>query len=255
MRQLLFLFSCLVVLFSQSVWAEQQRIVVFAASSMTDAMQAVKLSYEKSHPQVKIVFSFASSSTLARQIEQGAPANIYISANQTWMDYLAKGELIDRTSRINIVANTLVLIAPIDSRLQQVTFTDKFWQQQLAKERLAVGDPAHVPAGIYAKQALENMGQWNVVKDRLARGNNVRAALALVERNEAPLGIVYASDVVSAQKGVKIIAQFPQTTYTPITYPAVLISENVNHASRELLHYLTTQKAQVIFQQYGFVKP
>lgn len=232
--------------------AFSQSITVFAASSMTDAMQQVATAFRETHPQAEIKFSFASSATLARQISQGAPANIYISADQKWMNYLDKQKLIVPSSLRYIASNQLVVIAPVTSKLNDVQITNEFWLKNLQKERLALGDPAYVPAGIYAKQALESLKQWSIVEPHLAKTNNVRSALMLVARGESPLGIVYRSDGLIAPQQVKIIATFPQSSHTTITYPAAEIVDEQTALSQAFMQFLVTPRAKNIFAKFGF---
>ena len=163
-----------------------ENVTVFAAASLTNALQDIASEYEKGK-DVKIVSSFASSSTLARQIEQGAPADLFISADQQWMDYASEKKTIDNGSRVTLLGNDLVLVAPTASQPQPVNISKTTdWKSLLKGQRLAVGDPDHVPAGIYAKEALQNLGAWEQLSPLMARSNSVRAALALVERNETP---------------------------------------------------------------------
>ena len=232
--------------------ARAEDITVFAAASLTNAVtKAAKAYEEKSGDRIQI--SFASSSTLARQIAAGAPSNIFISANQKWMDWLAEQELIATNTRHNVVANSLVLIAPKDSAMDPINLdTDTSLAALLADdERIAVGDPDHVPAGIYAKQALDHMGQWEALSPRLARADNVRAALALVEHGEAPLGIVYRTDAAIASD-VKIIGTFPEDSHPPITYPIALVKDAQTHASEKFLVWLLGDDAGKVFADYGF---
>ncbi|MEQ8286977.1 molybdate ABC transporter substrate-binding protein [Thalassospira sp.] len=227
-------------------------ITVFAAASLTDAIQTAAAAYEEATGD-HVRLSLASSSTLARQIAAGAPADIYISANQKWMTWLEDQNLIRLGSRHNLLANSLVLIAPADSPIEpfEITATTELTSLISARDRIAVGDPDHVPAGIYAKQALTSMGQWDVVDPRLARADNVRAALALVERGEAPLGIVYRTDA-KISKAVKIIGTFPKDSHPAITYPVALVGDQKSHAAGKLLLWLLGDDAGNIFTDYGF---
>jgi molybdate transport system substrate-binding protein len=198
-------------------------------------------------------FSFAASSTLARQIEAGAPAQIYASANETWMDYLADRALIEPDSRISPVGNRLVLIAPVAGAADAVTITPDLDIAAMlgADGRLAVGDPAHVPAGIYAAQALKSLGLWDALAPRLARMGNVRAALALVEHGEAPLGIVYATDARITQ-GVRVVGTFPADSHPPITYPFAIVKGAGSDAVRALFAYITGAPGLAVLEAYGF---
>ena len=235
--------------------AHAEEITVFAAASLTNAMTQVAQNYATATGDT-LQLSFASSSTLARQIAAGAPADLFISANQKWMTWLSERDLIATNSRHDLLANALVLIAPTDSNLGTLTITPKTDLTKLIGEedRIAVGDPEHVPAGIYAKQALESLGQWVTIEPRLARADNVRAALALVERGEAPLGIVYATDAAIATD-VKIIATFPQDSHRPIIYPVAITAGQTKPATAKLLAWLLGDDAGMIFAEYGFNRP
>lgn len=227
------------------------KITVFAAASLTNALQDVAKNYQQQH-KVEIVSSFASSSTLARQIEQGAPANLFISADQQWMDYLQDKQQIVSSTRYTLLGNDLVLVAAKESHQGNITIDAKTdWTALLKGQKLAVGDPDHVPAGIYAKEALQKLGAWDSLSPVMARANSVRAALALVERQEAPLGIVYGSDVVSST-GVKVIATFPEDSHKPVEYPLALVKDNDTAAAKAFYDYLKTPAAAAIFKQYGF---
>jgi len=181
--------------------AQEQPLTVFAAASLTDAMRALGEAWQqKGHPGPR--FSFAASSTLARQIEQGASADLFMSADEPWMDYLQQRDLIVNATRISPVGNALVLVAPADSTANVTLARGTDLAALLgANGRIATGDPAHVPVGRYAQAALTWMGQWDAVSPRLARADNVRAALLLVERGEAPFGIVYATDAAASRGG------------------------------------------------------
>lgn len=240
------------VLSSLSAGAQAaDRITVFAAASLTNAIQDIATQYEQEKP-VKIVASFASSSTLARQIEQGAPADLFISADRQWMDFAQQKDLLDNASRMTLLGNSLVLIAPAEPAPQPVTINQQTrWKTLLHGERLAVGDPDHVPAGIYAKEALQKLGAWETLSPSLARANNVRAAMALVERAEAPYGIVYGSDAVASQK-VKVVGVFPETSHKPVEYPLAMIKDHQQPAVIAFYHYLQSPQAAAIFKRYGF---
>ncbi len=229
----------------------QDKVTVFAAASLTNAMQEIAKNYQKDR-QVDIVSSFASSSTLARQIEQGAPANLFISADQQWMDYAQTKQQIVTDTRYTLLGNELVLVAPKDSALKTIKIDKQTdWTALLKGQKLAVGDPDHVPAGIYAKEALQNLGAWDSVSPEMARASDVRAALALVERQEAPLGIVYGSDVLSS-KGVKVVGIFPEDSHKPVEYPMALVKDNDTAAAKAFYAYLKTPAAATVFKQYGF---
>lgn len=222
---------------------------VFAAASTTNAMQDVAAAFTQETGTV-VTPSFASSSTLAKQIEQGAPAEVFVSANPKWMDYLEDAGLLVGDTRADLLGNALVLIAPADSPLDNVTVDASLdLAAFLAGGRVAVGDPDHVPAGQYARDALQNLGLWAVAEPALARGNDVRAALALVERGEVPLGIVYSTDAAISD-GVKVVGTFPAGSHKPITYPVALVKDTP--AARDLLAFLGSPAAADIFARYGF---
>ncbi|WP_312242237.1 molybdate ABC transporter substrate-binding protein [Pantoea sp.] len=227
------------------------KVTVFAAASLTNALQDIAKQYQQGK-EVEIVSSFASSSTLARQIEQGAPADLFISADQQWMDYAIDKKTMMAESRFTLLGNDLVLVAPSASKPQPVTInaaTD--WKTLLKGERLAVGDPDHVPAGIYAKEALQKLGAWDQLSPVMARANNVRAALALVERNEAPYGIVYGSDAVASNK-VAVVGVFPESSHKPVEYPMAVVKDHNTPAVSAFYTYLKGPEAAAIFKRYGF---
>lgn len=236
-------------LVSQSVASE--KITVFAAASLTNALSEIAAQY-KQEKNAEVIASYASSSTLARQIEQGAPANLFISADQQWMDYAIDKNLMVADTRYTLLGNDLVLIAPKDSSLNDVVINKETkWKSLLHGGKLAVGDPDHVPVGIYAKESLEYLGAWNTVSPEMARTNNVRSGMALVERDEAPLGIVYGSDAVASNK-VKVVGVFPADSHKPVEYPMAVVKDQDNKSVREFYDYLKTPQAAEIFKKYGF---
>lgn len=231
--------------------ARAQELTVFAAASLTDAMKDVSVLWTKAgHPPLRM--SFASSSTLARQIEQGAPVNVFASADQNWMDYLAKKNLIAADTRKDLLGNDLVLVVPADKPVH-VTIGPGFDLLGLlgTSGRLAVGDPAHVPAGIYAEQALRKLGWWDRVAPRLARAEDVRAALLLVERGEAPAGIVYGTDA-KISKAVMVAGTFPASSHDAVSYPFAVIKSGDTPAARALLTFLEGPEARAVFVARGF---
>lgn len=249
MKRLMLILSLLLAA-PAAVRAAEPEITVFAAASLTDALQDIGKLYEQ-QGKGRIIASFASSSDLARQIEHGAPADLFVSADQQWADYLDQRGLLDKASRLVLLRNDLVLIAPAGSEVKLTIGPGFALAQALGDGRLAVGDPDHVPAGIYAHQALESLGVWAAIEPRLARAGSVRAALAFVERGECPLGIVYRSDALADSK-VKVIGTFPETSHPPVIYPAALIAGHHSPAAVEFLHYLTTPEAASIFRRHGF---
>lgn len=231
--------------------AEEGKITVFAAASLTNAMQDIATAYKK-EKNVDVVSSFASSSTLARQIEAGAPADLFISADQKWMDYAVDKKNIDTPTRVTLLGNSLVVVAPTSSAQGNITVDAKTdWASLLKGGRLAVGDPDHVPAGIYAKEALQKLGAWDTLSPSLAPAEDVRGALALVERNEAPLGIVYGSDAV-ASKGVKVVGTFPENSHQKVEYPMAITEGHKNATVSAFYDYLKGPEASAVFKRYGF---
>lgn len=231
--------------------ARAQTLTVFAAASLTDAMKDIaELWVQAGHDAPRL--SFASSSTLARQIEQGAPANIFASADEQWMDDLARHELIAPDTRHDVLGNDLVLVVPASHPLRLIIGPGLNLPELLGSDgRLAVGDPAHVPAGIYAAQALRKLGLWETVAGRLAATSNVRSALLLVERGEAPAGIVYATDA-AASKNVAIAGVFPDNSHDPITYPFAVTKSGDTPGARAFLAFLNTTAAREVWTRRGF---
>ncbi|HLY59051.1 MAG TPA: molybdate ABC transporter substrate-binding protein, partial [Stellaceae bacterium] len=230
------------------------RILVFAAASLKEALDDADAAYGKK-TGVTVDASYAASGPLAKQIENAAPADIFISADLDWMNELAKKQLIRPETRADLLGNSLVLIgAATDGR--EVNLAPKMhFAPLLGDGRLAIGDPQSVPAGKYAQQALESLGTWDEVEPHLARAESVRAALALVSRGEAPLGIVYKTDAM-ADKGVRTLAPFAETTHPPIVYPAAVVAASTNKAAGPFLTWLESAEAATYFTQRGFtVKP
>lgn len=225
--------------------------IVLAAASLTESLtDAAKAWAAQGNGAPRL--SFASSSTLARQIEQGAPANIFASADQQWMDYLDTRKLIVPGTRGDLLGNSLVLIVPADRRTE-VKIGPGFDLSALLGPggRLAMGDPAHVPAGLYGREALTNLGGWEKVQDRVAPAPDVRSALLLVERGEAPAGIVYATDAAAA-KGVAVAGVFPLGSHKPITYPFAIVAGHDTPDARSFLAFLRSPAARPIFAERGF---
>jgi molybdate transport system substrate-binding protein len=228
-------------------------VVVFAAASLTNALEEIDADYTK-QTGVAVKESFASSSTLARQIEAGAPAQVFISADTKWMDYLAGKGLVG--AQTTLLGNALALIAPSDAAIGPRGIGPGFdWLKPLGPDgRLSVGDPDHVPAGIYAKEALQHLGVWNELEPRLARAEDVRGALALVERGDAPLGIVYVTDARVSAK-VKIVGVFPPASHSPIVYPAAMVKGGDTPSVRNYFRFLRGTQARAIFARFGFAAP
>jgi molybdate transport system substrate-binding protein len=228
-------------------------LLVFAASSLTDALNEIGPAYERDQGQ-SVKLSYAASSALARQIESGAHADVFFSADTDWMDYLQKAKLIDTSTRRNIVGNTLVLIAPADSATRLKITPGFALAAALGPDgHLSTGDPDSVPVGRYAKAALTSLGVWDSVSARIVRADNVRTALQFVARGEAPLGIVYETDA-RVEKKVRVVDVFPATSHPPIIYPAAATAQGTTDGAR-FVHYLEGAAAQAIFHKYGFAAP
>ncbi|MEE8171320.1 MAG: molybdate ABC transporter substrate-binding protein [Alphaproteobacteria bacterium] len=228
-------------------------VLAFAAASTTEALTEAAEHFA-SAGQGRVRGVFAGSSILAKQIENGAPADIYLSANPAWMDYLARRGHIDIATRRDLLANSLVVIAPANSPSGGALDAPADIVAALGDGRLAVGDPDHVPAGIYARQALEALGLWPALQDRLVRTTDVRVALHLVARGEAPLGIVYASDA-GAFEGVRVAGSIASAHHAPIRYPIALVAGRDNPTARRFLEFLATPEMAALFRRHGFELP
>ncbi len=231
----------------------EEELTLFAAASMTDAMTAAAAAYSAAGgPPVKL--AFASSSTLAKQIENGAPADLYIAADETWMDYLEKRALLAAGTRFDLAGNALVLIAPPASALNIVPAPGFDLAGALGDGRLALGDPAHVPAGRYAQAALESLGVWEAVLPKTVFAGDVRAALAFVERGEAAAGVVYATDA-AISSSVRLVAVFPAKSHAPIVYPVAILAGHDRPAARAFLAFLASEQAAAVLGGFGFLVP
>jgi len=231
--------------------AQEKTLTVFAAASMKNALDDANAAFTKA-TGVKVTASYAASSALAKQIEGGAPADVFISADLQWMDYVAGKSLIKADTRLNLLGNRLVLIAPTDSKLDKVTIAKPFDIAKLAGDgRIAVADVKAVPAGLYAKAALENLDGWAAAEPKLAMAENVRATLAFVARGETPVGIVYETDAKVEPK-VKIAGVFPESSHPPIVYPVAATAASTNADNANYLKFLRTGEAKAIFDKYGF---
>jgi len=237
--------------------AAQEAITVFAAASLKNALDDANAVFTKA-AGIKVVASYEASSALAKQIEQGAPADIFISADLRWMDYVTEHKLIKPDTRLNLLGNKLVLIAPANSKLDKVKIDKGFDIAKLAGDgRIAVADVKAVPAGLYAKAALEKLGAWAAAEPNLAQAENVRATLAFVARGETPIGIVYETDAKVEPK-VKVIGVFPDGSYPPVTYPVAETAASKSPAAAQYLTFLRGSAAKAIFEKYGFsflIKP
>lgn len=235
--------------FSGSIAAAEKPVTVFAAASLKDVLTRIGNEWTDATGK-KAVFSFAASSALAKQVEEGAPADLFISADRKWMDYLNGKGLVDPATRRDLVGNRLVLVGGRDAAPVAIDGTLDL-AKRLGEGRLAVGLTTSVPAGIYAKQALEHLKLWDGVKDRLAEAENVRAALVLVARGEAPLGIVYETDA-RAEKDVKQLGVFPEDSHDLIVYPAALTRQASSPDAAAFLDYLSSPEASAAFEADGF---
>lgn len=242
------LFTALLTIFSSLAVADA---TVFAAASLKNALDEISQSWfaQKSG---KVVVSYAGSSALARQIEKGAPADIFISADLEWMDYLTQRKLINDASRVNLLRNELVMIAPAAAKISVELKPGSKLGDLLGNDRLSMADPDSVPAGKYGKAALEALGLWPQVATKIIRADNVRTALNFVARGETPLGIVYRTDAAAEDK-VRVVAIFPANTHPPIVYPAALLADSKNAEAAAFFSYLKSSAATGIFRKHGFL--
>lgn len=236
------------------VRANADDLLVFAAASLKPALDEIIATPEaKAIGEVKA--SYAASSQLAHQIEAGAPAALFISADEDWMNTVESKDKIVRETRADLLGNALVLVAPKGSVVELVIAPNFEIARALGKGgHLAMGEPNSVPAGKYAKSALTSLGVWDSIQSRIVSADNVRAALNFVARDEAPLGIVYRSDSVS-EPAVRVVDTFPPASHAPIVYPAAVLSDHDTPAARKLLGLLREAAAQTIFRRYGFDAP
>ena len=230
---------------------QDKSITVFAAASMKNALDDADAAFTK-QSGVKVVASYDASSALMKQIEGGAPADVFVSADLKWMDYGSQKKLIKDDTRVNLLSNELVLIAPKDAKIGTVAIKPGFDLAGLAGDgRIATGDVKAVPVGIYAQAALQKLGIWPAVEPKMAMTANVRAALVLVARGEAPLGIVYSTDA-KVEPGVKVVGVFPEESHDPIIYP-VAATVSAKPETAQYLAFLRSQAAKTIFESYGFI--
>jgi molybdate transport system substrate-binding protein len=253
MHRLAGFFLCFAILFG-SVYspalAQDKSLTVFAAASMKNALDDIDAAYT-AKTGVKIVASYAASSALAKQIEQGAPADIFASADTDWMDYAIGKKTINEPTRVNLLGNSLVLIAPKDSKIDNVPIGQGFDLAKLAGDgKIATADVKSVPVGKYAMASLEKLGAWTAAEPKFAMTENVRAALALVARGEAALGIVYSTDA-KVEPGVKIVGTFPADSHPAIIYP-VAATATAKAEAADYLAFLRSSAAKAIFEKYGF---
>lgn len=244
------LLAFLVASLSTAALAEERTVSVFAAASLTGALEEIGKEFAAASG-VRVKFSFAASSLLARQIEGGAETDVFFSADAEWMDYLVRRKLIKVSTRHELLSNRLVLIAPSGARLALKIEPGFAIAAALGDSRLAVADPETVPAGRYAKAALTAVGVWDAVAGKLAPAENVRAALAYVARGESALGIVYQTDA-KAEAKVRVIDIFPADTHPRIVYPIALTQSSTSAEARALLVYILSDKAAAVFKRHGF---
>jgi molybdate transport system substrate-binding protein len=240
--------ACLVALHAHAAHPDKG-ITVFAAASLTNVLQELGDTFTKD-TSIPVRFSFAASSTLARQIENGSRADLFVSADLEWMDYLQARNLIQPATRHDLLGNRLVLIAPADSRIDLKISAHFPLAAAVGNSRLATGDPDSVPVGRYAHEALAKLGVWDEVAARMVRADSVRSALAFVDRGEAALGIVYATDAL-VDKNVRVVDVFPEDTHMPIIYPAALTVGSAA-ATAKFLAYLRGPAGDLAFKHYGF---
>lgn len=224
---------------------------VFAAASLKDALDNAGKAFT-TQTGIELKASYAASSALARQIESGAPADLFASADLEWMEYLAKRKLIRADTRVNLLGNRIVVIAPRDARIDAVPFTAEGFARALGPDgRLATGEVTSVPIGKYAKAAFERLGLWSGIQPRLAQAENVRSALLLVSRGEAPLGVVYESDAKS-DPGVKVVGVFPADSHPPVVYPFAVTADAKGPSAARFLDFLKSAAAKPFFEALGF---
>ncbi|MFW5831455.1 MAG: molybdate ABC transporter substrate-binding protein [Prolixibacteraceae bacterium] len=228
----------------------ESELVVFCAASLTDVVAEITSEYEKEN-DVQVNLNVASSGTLARQLEHAATPSVFISANKKWMEYLSQKNLTEKETEKIIAGNSMVLITPLKSSLEPFPFEEKLNLPQLFEGRLSIGDPNHVPAGIYAMQVLENLGSKEELESRLLPAKNVRSALMVVELGEVEAGIVYKTDAIKSEK-VKIITEFPDSLSGPIYYYMTIIKAQKTEKSLSLYNYILSNEVKKVWKNYGF---
>lgn len=244
------LFLLAIILGVGPAHAQQRGPLVLAAASLQESLaEAARAWVARKHPRP--VISYAASSALARQVEAGAPADLFISADEEWMDHVAARGLIRANTRVSFLANRLVLIAPTGSKARLVIGRGFPLTRALGNSKLAMADPDAVPAGRYGKAALTSLRVWSSVEAKVARAENVRAALALVERGEAPFGIVYATDVRASSK-VRVVGVFPANSHPAITYPVAALRTSTNPEAEGFRRFLISRPGKAIFARHGF---
>jgi len=248
----LLVLACILTAPAHAADDRSQEILVFAAASLTNVLDEIGAAYTQ-QTRRPVKFSYAASSALARQLEAGARADVFFSADLEWMDYVQARSLIDRTTRRNVLGNRLALVAPADSKIELKIAPGFALVAALGNGRLATGDPESVPVGKYARTALTSLGVWNDVADRLVRADNVRSALAFIARGETPLGIVYETDA-KVEKRVRVVGFFPADSHPPIVYPAAVTAQ-ARPAAGQFIDFLQSAPAQEAFKKYGFQDP
>src|ERR1700751_5191698 len=254
MHRLTGLFAALVILWGAAfspAAAQDKTLTVFAAASMKNALDDIDAAFT-ARTGVKVNASYAASSQLAKQIEQGAPADIFVSADTDWMDYATSKKAINEPTRVNLLGNSIVLVAPKDSKVDSVAIGPGFDLAKLAGDgKIATGDVKSVPVGKYAKAALEKLGAWQAAEPKFAMAESVRAAMTLGARSEPVLGIVYSTDA-KVEPGVKIVGTFPADTHPPIIYP-VAATVSAKAEAKDYLDYLHSSAAKAVLEKYGFI--
>lgn len=242
-----FIVFCSVVM---SVTVKAGELRVYAAASLTDALNQITRVYEQTHPTIKIKTAFGGTATLAKQIEQGAPADMFIAADSEWMRYLIDRKQLRADSLRNLAGNELVIIAPAQAGVGAIDFSAPNPLDRLQKGRVCTGEPASVPVGKYAKQALSYYGVWSGLAKQLVTADDVRTALAFVERNECDWGIVYRTDALASQK-VKMLGVFPMEAYSAIVYPMALTNQ-ASPEAQEFWKFLQSEQVKNLLSQFGF---
>jgi molybdate transport system substrate-binding protein len=241
---------CVAALGISGAAADTRTVTVFAAASLKNALDEAAASYQVKTGD-RVTISYAASSALAKQIENGAPADVFASADAGWMRYLEQRDLVQASTRMDLLGNTLVVVAPTSSPVEKLDLTPEAFDGAVGDGKWTTGLVASVPVGVYAKEALTRLGIWSIAEPKLAQADNVRAALSFVSRNEAALGIVYQTDA-NADSKVKVVATFPPGTHEPIVYPFALTSVAERGAPARFLAFLTSPEAKSIFKKQGF---
>lgn len=247
--------KALLLLFFYLSWTTnvlaKEKLLIFAAASTTSAISDIVDQFNQENPNIDVKTSFASSSTLAKQIEAGAPAHVYISANPNWMDYLENQKLISPKTRTNLVSNALILVTPKGKNIAIKDDHANPLSIYLKEDKFCLGETSHVPAGMYAKQALTHLGWWEALKSSMVGTKDVKAVLAMVERGECAAGVVYSTDLTNTTN-VQPVYQFPFESHDPILYPAATIT-NASSLAVRFINYLQSSKAQAVFSHHGFI--